>query len=180
MRRTIEKEIEVPEGVTVEYKDRIFSAKGPKGEVTKRIYFPVTQISIENGLVKVVSENAGKKEKKIIGTVVAHIKNIIKGAEEGFVYKLKICSGHFPMNVSVSGNKFSVKNLLGEKVPRELTLKEGATVKIDGSIITVESNDKETAGQVSADIEQLTRRPGFDRRIFQDGIYIIEKNGKAI
>ena len=46
---------------------------------------------------------------------------------------------------------------------------------MEGNLIYVESCDKELAGQVAADIEQTTRRPGFDRRIFQDGIYIIEK-----
>ena len=29
---------------------------------------------------------------------------MIRGVSEGHVYKMKICSGHFPMNVSLSGN----------------------------------------------------------------------------
>ena len=84
------------------------------------------------------------------------------------------------MNVSIAGNKFVVKNFLGEKVPRVLQLKQGAEVKIEGDIIHILSPNKETAGQVSADIEQLTRRPGYDSRIFQDGIYIINKDGKQL
>mgnify|MGYP001570040019 FL=1 len=84
------------------------------------------------------------------------------------------------MNVSTDGNKLSVKNFLGEKVPRVLELKEGATVKVESPLIYVISSNKEIAGQVSADIEQLTRRPGFDTRIFQDGIYIINKDGKEL
>ena len=84
------------------------------------------------------------------------------------------------MNVSTSNNKLIVKNFLGEKVPRILQLKEGADVKIEGEIIKVESSNKELAGQVSADIEQLTRRPGYDSRIFQDGIYITNKDGREL
>ena len=84
------------------------------------------------------------------------------------------------MNVSIAGNKFVVKNFLGEKVPRVLQLKQGAEVKIEGDMIYILSPNKETAGQVSADIEQLTRRPGYDSRIFQDGIYIINKDGKQL
>src|SRR3989344_1644060 len=76
--------------------------------------------------------------------------------------------------------KAQIKNVLGEKIPRKVNLMPGAAVKVDGSTITVESPDIEKAGQVAADIEQATRRPGFDRRIFQDGIYIIEKEGEQI
>ena len=84
------------------------------------------------------------------------------------------------MNVSVSNDRFIVKNFLGEKVPRTLKLKAGASVKVEGNLVVVESPSKETAGQVSADIEQLTRRTHYDGRIFQDGIWIIEKDSKGI
>ena len=105
---------------------------------------------------------------------------MIKGVQKPYVYTLKICSGHFPMNVSVSGEKFIVKNFLGEKTPRILNVKPGVSVKVEGDHITVESADKGLASQVSADIEQLTRRPGFDTRVFQDGCYIIVKDGKEL
>ena len=84
------------------------------------------------------------------------------------------------MNVSVNNNELIVKNFLGEKVPRTLKLKPGATVKVEGDSITVESPVKEIAGQVSADIELLTRRTGYDSRIFQDGCWIIMKDNKEI
>lgn len=84
------------------------------------------------------------------------------------------------MTVAVSKNELVVKNFLGEKVPRIIKLKENVTVKIEGEHIKIESPDKELAGQCAADIEKLTRRPGFDTRIFQDGIYIINKAGKDI
>ena len=84
------------------------------------------------------------------------------------------------MNVSVNNDQLIIKNFIGEKYPRILQLKTGATVKIEGDKINVESVDKEIAGTVASDIEQLTRRPGFDTRIFEDGIYIISKSGKEL
>ncbi len=174
------KEIELPQGIEAKFDNYELSMKGPKGEIKKRLASKQISIIIEKDKIKAESKTTNKKEKKILHTFVAHIKNMIKGAEEGFVYKLKICSGHFPMNVTIKGDSFSVKNLFGEKIPRVVKIRDGSTVKVEGDIITVESINKETAGQMAADIEQLTRRTGFDRRIFQDGIYITEKAGKEL
>jgi len=170
----------VPEGITVTADGLSLSVKGPKGTIKRKFDNPAVKTELVNGEIKLSCTAASKKEKAIIQAYKAHLRNMFSGAKETYVYKLKICSGHFPMNVSVSNNMFIVKNFLGEKVPRQLKLKEGVKVVVDGSIVTLEGPDKELTGQVAADIEQLTRRPGFDRRIFQDGIYITEKAGKKI
>lgn len=172
--------IELPEGCTVEIANGMISVKGSKGEVKKNLFNPIVSIKSENNTIKISTKTQGKKNKKIVNTYKAHIKNMFKGSNEGHTYKLRICSGHFPMSVEVKGNEFMIKNFIGEKVPRTLAIREGTEVKIDGTEITVESLDKEKAGQMAASIEQLTRRSGFDKRIFQDGIYITEKDGKAM
>ncbi len=59
-----------------------------------------------------------------------------------------------------------MQNFLGEKVPRVIKLKQGVDVKIEGQEITVESPDKELAGQTAAAIEQLCKITKRDRRIF--------------
>lgn len=162
-------------------KDRtLITIKGPKGEITKKL--PDSEIQIKQDGEKITLEynKSSRREKNKLFTTKAHIKNMIQGVTEGFTYSLKICSGHFPMTVGLKNNVLEVKNFLGEKVPRTLKIKEGADVKIAGDIITVQSHDKEIAGQTAGSIEKLTRRPGFDTRIFQDGIYITEKNGKKL
>ena len=105
---------------------------------------------------------------------------MLSGVKDGHKYVLKICAGHFPMNISMSGNQLIVKNFLGEKFPRVLQIKQGVTVKVEGDKVNVDSPDKELAGTTASDIEGLTRRPGFDTRIFQDGIYMIIKDGKEL
>jgi len=173
-------ELKIPEGVQVNYKDGEYEIKGPKGAIKRNFDNPRVNVESNQHEIKLFSLGASKKEKAVISSYKAHLKNAFFGVKEGYEYKLKVCSGHFPMNVSVSGHMLIIKNFLGEKVPRQLRLKEGVSVKVDTNIVTVEGPDKELAGQVSADIEQATKRPGFDRRIFQDGIYIIEKAGKKI
>ena len=173
-------EIEIPEGVTCDVQDKTVTTKGTKGEVVRLFNHPKVGIKMADNKLVLESNDATKREKTMHNTFRAHLKNMFKGAVEGHTYKLKICSGHFPMNASVNNNEFVIKNFLGEKVPRVLKIKEGAEVKIEGEIIIVTSLSKETAGQVAADIESLTRIKGRDLRIFQDGIYITEKDGKQM
>jgi large subunit ribosomal protein L6 len=176
----VEERAQIISGCTVSYENRVIMVKGPKGDSSKKLYNPNIFIKIEGSEVIFSAKKLNKTTKKLLNTYKAHVNNLFKGVSEGHIYKLKICSGHFPMTVSVKGSIFEIKNFIGEKVPRTTVIKEGSTVKIDGHDIIVESINKEQAGQMAASIEQLTRRPGFDTRIFQDGIYITEKDGKII
>lgn len=172
--------IKVPEGCTFTLNNKLMSVKGPKGELSRSVPDKKIKIDVKGNEVVLSYKNATKREKRMLLTTRAHINNLIKGVLEGFVYKLKICSGHFPMNVSLKGDVLEIKNFIGEKVPRTLKIGTGASVKINGDEIVVEALDKEVAGQTAASIEKLTKRPGFDKRIFQDGIYITEKDGKKL
>src|SRR3989338_3424734 len=130
--------------------------------------------------VVLFSKRATKREKKDVNSFAAHIRNTVKGVQTPHVYRLKICSGHFPMSVAVSGQEFVVKNFLGESVPRKFLLPKGVKVKIEGTEVMVESADKEIAGLTASKIEQLCAIKGRDLRIFQDGCYIVHKAGKDI
>jgi len=172
--------LEIPEGITVTKEEDSLVVSGSKGVVKRKFGNPKVNVDVKENRITLVSKAASKREKAIVLAYKAHLKNAFKGSNEGFVYKLKICSGHFPMNVSVQNEVLTIKNFLGEKVPRKVKIKYEVNVKVEGSTIVVEGPDREKVGQVAADIEQKTRRPGFDKRIFQDGIYITEKAGKAI
>lgn len=172
--------IVLPEGVSVTVDKDTFTVNGPKGSTTKKYPYKRISLALDGSNIVIKSLGSTQREFKLVRTFAAHLKNMIKGVQEGYVYKLKICSSHFPMKVKLSGRTLKVENFMGESNPRVLTLKENAKVKIDGSFIIVESHNKELAGQVAADIEQLTRLTNKDRRVFQDGIYIVEKAGKLI
>ncbi|MCF7871824.1 50S ribosomal protein L6 [Candidatus Woesearchaeota archaeon] len=172
--------IEMPEDCQITMTGKILKVTGPKGENQRKLADIHMNIKIENKTITLSYQKSGKKQKAQLHTTRAHIKNMIKGVKEGYNYKLKICSGHFPMNVALKGNIFEIKNFIGEKVPRTIKIKEGAKVNIKGDTIEVDGINKELVGQTAASIEKLTKRPGFDKRIFQDGIYITEKDGKKI
>ncbi len=180
MKKEFFQEIEIPEGVEIKIENGTINVKGPEGE-NKRI-FDLRKIALEKKENKIImgSKKATKKEKKMINTMTAHIKNMIKGTQEKFEYKLKIVFSHFPITVEVQGDKAIIKNFLGEKVPREVKVPKDAEIKVDKDIITVTSINKEIAGQAAANLESATKIKMRDRRIFQDGIYITNKAGREI
>ena len=180
MKKEIFNEIEIPEGVEVKIDGNLTIIKGDEGEIKRK--FNINKIVLEKRGEKIVIGNkkATKTEKRMINTITAHIKNMIKGVQEKFEYKLKIASSHFPISVEIKENKATIKNFLGEKIPREAEILNNVEIKIDKDIITVSSNNKELAGQTAANFEKATRIKMKDRRVFQDGIFITNKAGRKI
>ena len=176
-----EKKIEIPESVNLEVDARTVKVRGPAGENVLTIRNAVIGVKKENSSIVLFSRgNFTKREKRLINTNAAHIRNMIRGSLKPYEYKLKICSGHFPMSVSLEKESIIVKNFLGEKIARKAKVVNGSNVTIKGDEITVTSSNKEVAGQTAANIEQCTRITNKDRRVFQDGIYIISKGGKSV
>ena len=173
----MEYSVGIPDKVAVTIDKGLVSAKGPKGEVSRRFIFKKIDMKLEGNNIVFNALKPTKREKAAIFTTEAHLKNMFKGSLEGSTYKLKICSGHFPMKVALKGAVLEVKNFMGETVPRTLTIKPGVQVDVKEPEIIVTSPDKELAAQTAASIEQICRRSAFDKRIFQDGIYITVKDG---
>lgn len=172
------REIEMPPSLEIEVKDNEILAKKENNEIKRR--FDRVLMGKEGNKLIIKIKGVTKNEKKQINTIVAHIKNIIQGLEKKFIYKLQICSIHFPMNVSIKENNVIIKNFLGGAKERKAKILPNVEVKIEKEIITVESTDKEAAGQTAANIEKTTRVRRKDIRVFQDGIYLIEKAGRKI
>jgi len=107
-----------------------------------------------------------------------YINNMVNGLKEDYVYILEICNIHFPMNVKVERENLVIKTFLGETVNRIAKILPNVKVEVKGNQIFVKSHDKDAAGQTAANIEKATEIRNRDRRIFQDGIYIIKKPGE--
>jgi len=172
--KSLERKIELGD-VKAEIEGIRIKLTGPKGSVERKIMEKSIRISKQGNEIIITAAKPNRNSKRIMETTKAHIRNMIQGVKEGYEYKLKICSTHFPINVSISGKEFMIKNFMGEKSPRICKIGNDVNVKLEKDVITLTGIDKEKVGQAAADLEQTTRISNKDRRIFMDGIYITAK-----
>ncbi len=167
------KEVEIPADVEVKVEGSKVIVKGPKGSLER-------DFSHAKGIIMDVKDNkfiveayfANARKRALVGTIAAHVKNMITGVTKGFRYKLKIIYSHFPVTVNVKGDKVVITNFLGEKAPRVADVLPGVKVKVQGQDVIVEGIDIEKVAQTAANIERATKITDLDRRKFMDGIYI--------
>lgn len=137
-------------------------------------------IKVEGNEIVFDCKKGNKNNLKQIKSQMAHLRNLFLGLDKKYTYALEACNVHFPMTLKIDKNKLLINNFLGEKVPRSAKILPNVDVQIKGVKITITSHDKEAAGQTAANFEKATIVRNRDRRIFQDGIYIVEKPGREI
>ncbi|RLI13068.1 50S ribosomal protein L6 [Candidatus Bathyarchaeota archaeon] len=169
------KVVEVPEGVQVEVEGKVVKVRGPLGELKRDFSHAPVEIRLDGNKVIVEAYWPKKRERAMIGTVAAHIRNMITGVTKGFTYKMKIVFTHFPIQVTVEGDRVVIRNFLGERAPRIAKILPGVKVEVQKEDVLVKGIDIEAVGQTAANIEQATKVKGKDVRVFLDGIYIYEK-----
>ncbi len=177
MAKEIKKTVAIPDDVAVSIDGRMVTVSGPKGEVSRKLWYPhITIQQIEDAIsVDVDAAMIRKKQKAMVGTLASHIKNMIDGVAHGYRYRMKMVYSHFPVQLRIDGGKFIIGNFLGEKKDRVAQILDGSDVEINGDEVTVTGINKESVGQTAANIEQATKIKARDPRVFQDGIYVIEK-----
>jgi large subunit ribosomal protein L6 len=171
----VKKTVPIPEGVTVKSKGNTVSVKGPKGELSRSFYHPKIKISVSKDKVSVSSLMARRKESALVGCWEAHIANMVKGVTKGYRYTMKVVYSHFPVKTVMKDKEFVIENFLGESHPRSAKILGETNVDIKGDTITLTGINLEEVSQSSANIELATKITNYDPRVFQDGIYLIEK-----
>lgn len=171
----MEYEVIIPKGVELGRSDGKVTVKGPKGELSRSFVFDKIKVHERGDKLVLSMEKPKTQERAYLGTTTSHIKNMIEGVTKGFVYKLKIVYAHFPINASVEGNRFVIRNFSGEKKPRFANIIGETKVKIEGQEVFVEGINLEEVSQTAANIEKATRIKHKDPRVFGDGIFITSK-----
>ena len=171
----LKREIEIPEGLEVGFEKGRLNVKGTKGEVSKTLRHPKIKLEISKDRITITSDIERKKTKAIVGTWSAIINNMFLGVTKGWKGEMKLVYSHFPVKLKIEENTLFIENFLGERSPRLVSIPDDMKVEIDKNAIYVSGTDKERVGQLCARIEETTKVKGYDKRIFQDGIYITRK-----
>ena len=167
----------LPAGAQFTVSGDTIAAKGPLGRVERS--FPASSIAFSReGDAAVLTLRIPANRRRnvaLLRTWERHVANLAAGVTVGFVARMKIVAAHFPMKVQAKDGSVLIENFLGEKYPRSAALVPGVTATVDGEFVSLSGPDIEWVGQSAANIERATHIRDYDPRVFQDGIYLIER-----
>ena len=171
--------IALPEGARASIAGDVITVSKDGQSLSREFRHHKVEVRAVNGDLEVFVNLPRRSDKALAGTWAAHLRNMVLGIDEGFEYRLKAVFSHFPMSLKVDGKQMIINNLFGEKVPRVAKLPWAPAeveVRVENKTdVVVRGADREKVGQTAANIERACRIKKRDRRVFQDGIYIVSK-----
>jgi len=169
--------VDVAKGVSFALSGRRLHAKGPLGVVDRPFPSDALELSVSSGKATLTLRlpSHRKRSQALLNTWAAHLRNLSGSLTLGVEARLRVVAAHFPMKVQVKENHILIENFLGEKHPRSSDLLPGTTARVDGDYVILSGYDVELVGQSAANIERASKIRDYDPRVFQDGIYLVER-----
>jgi len=171
----LSREFQIPDEVETKLEGNQLIIAGPRGTVTRTFTDKDIGLEIHPHRLVLRTEFPSTRKVALFGMYGANIQNMLTGVTRGFQSRLKIVSSHFPITTDVREGEILINNFLGERHPRRAKIYDGVSVSVEGEFVTVTGIDKDRVAQTAANIEQATVIRHRDRRIFQDGIYLVQK-----
>jgi large subunit ribosomal protein L6 len=171
--------VSIPKGVTVNVKDSSVEIQGPKGKLKKVL--PAGVVIAKDGEALKLSANAtGVDHARLQGLGRALVAAMVKGAAEGYERILELHGTGYRCELKGKVIHFN----LGLSHPASVTLPEGVTATIPadskGTVLMLNSADKEVLGQLAANIKRLRpAEPYGGKGVRYRGENIRRKAGKA-
>ncbi len=175
MSRIGNRELTIPQNVTVTNENGLITVKGPKGELSLTLDKNIN-VLVEDNKVKVTRNSDIKKTKQMHGTTNALIANMIKGVSEGYEKSLEIIGVGYRFNPK--GKKLEINAGYSHKVDKDVP--EGLSVEaVSATEITIKGIDKEAVGKFAAEIREVRKpEPYKGKGIRYKGEYVRRKEGK--
>ncbi len=143
--------IAVPAGVTMEYKNKVVTVKGPKGTLSREVVGNI-DVVIEEGNIVVKALDTLNETNAKHGLYRALIAGMVKGVTDGFQKILDVKGVGW--KVQAQGNKLVMN--VGFSHPVEIVAPEGITFACPSLVeISVSGISKELVGQTAANIRKV-------------------------
>ncbi|MFH0972321.1 MAG: 50S ribosomal protein L6 [Candidatus Micrarchaeota archaeon] len=168
-------EIEIPKDSNLRIEGNCITLKIGAEEHLIKFNSQKLKVAQKDGKVEILPIKKTRRETHAMANSIGkHLKNLFSGGKKQFEKKLQVVYAHFPVSVEVKGKEIYIKNFLGEKRAREANVIGNTQVQVSGQDIIIKGSDIEAVGQTAANIIQAVRITGKDRRVFQDGIYLVK------
>ena len=171
--------ITVPEGVTVEIKDNLITAKGKLGELTQE--YSEVKIKLEDGTITLERDSDKKDLRAKHGLYRALIFNMIEGVSKGWTKELELVGVGY--RASNQGQKLDLAVGFSHNIVLDIAPEvkvETISEKGKNPIVKLTSFDKQLVGQVAAKIRGFRKpEPYKGKGIKFVGEEIRRKAGKS-
>lgn len=174
MSRLGKKGIVAPDKTEILFNSGVFSVKGPKGEL-QRNFKPDISIQVDGKNISLSLKKENNQTRALWGTYASHIKNMVKGVNDGFEKKL-ILEG-VGYKSEVKGDKLSLA--LGFSHLVDVAIPLGLAVKAEKNVVTITGIDKELVGSFAAKVRDLKKPEPYKGKGFRYHDEVIRrKQGK--
>ena len=178
MSRIGKQPVPIPDKVKVDIKDgnNVF-VEGPKGKVQKQ-FADAVKIAIADKKVTVSPTSDSRFARAMYGTARSIIAGMVKGVTDGYSKDLEIQGVGF--KAVLKGKQIDLS--LGYSHPILHDIPEGIKITIaDGTKIKVEGCDKQTVGQITAEIRAYYKpEPYKGKGVRLVGERVRRKEGKTV
>ena len=175
MSRIGKQPVTVADGIDVSVDGTVLVAK--KGNLEKRLEtHGRVGIDIDGSEVTFSKVGDSKESAAFWGTYRALFANIIEGLDKGFKKSLEINGVGY--RAAVQGKTLNLQ--LGFSHPIEYTIPEGVEVSVEKNLIHISGTDKQTIGQVAAEIRSFRPpEPYKGKGVKYTDEVIVRKAGKS-
>jgi large subunit ribosomal protein L6 len=169
--------IQIPDGITVEKRDKIIAVKGSKGVLEERVH-PDINVILEGKTIRVERPSNSQLHRSLHGLTRTLIQNMITGLTSGYEKKLEIVGIGY--RAELKGNMLVL--LLGYSHPIYFLPPDTISIEVPAqNSIVIKGVNKQLVGQVTAKIRSFRPpEPYKGKGIRYEGEHVRRKAGKAM
>jgi large subunit ribosomal protein L6 len=169
--------IPVPKGVEISMSGAHITVKGPKGTLERDIPGEIT-VREDEGHLLVERPNDERQNRALHGLVRSLVNNMVIGVSEGYRKELEIIGVGYR---AIPKGDTALELALGFSHPVNVQAPAGITFEVaTPTQIAVIGTDKETVGQVAANIRAIRKpEPYKGKGVRYRGEHVVRKAGKA-